>query len=233
MNVLLYPIGTQLLTLHIKQTAKKNIILRAHDSSSLNMSIPPWLRQKDLLRWLDNNHPLLLHALQQTPPRNSSHNKLPETLWFMGQPYCVQTAAIEQLIFKPEHQQIRLPENWTNEEQRTTLRQTLFQAAQQHLLPKLNHHATQLNLNPAAIALSSAKTFWGVCRARTGIRLNWRLIGAPDWVQDYVCIHELCHLPHPNHSPAFWAAVHRATPHTEAAKSWLKTHGPDLFALDG
>jgi len=65
----------------------------------------------------------------------------------------------------------------------------------------------------------------------TGIRLNWRLIGAPDYVADYICIHELCHLPHHDHSPQFWATVNRLTPHTQAAEKWLKAHGRELFAL--
>ena len=100
------------------------------------------------------------------------------------------------------------------------------------LLPLLQTHAQKLQLFPAATALSNAKTFWGVCRSRSGIRLNWRLIGAPDFVADYVCIHELCHLPHPNHSPQFWARVNRHTPHTAAAKQWFKQHGQALFVLD-
>ena len=98
-------------------------------------------------------------------------------------------------------------------------------------LERINAVAGRLNLRPAAAALTDAKTFWGVCRARTGIRLNWRLVGAPDFVADYVCVHELCHLPHPNHSAAFWELVGRHTPHTQAAKDWLKRHGRELFVL--
>ena len=113
--------------------------------------------------------------------------------------------------------------------------QLLFWAGRyfgERLLPRLALHSERLSLRPAAMALSNAKGFWGVCRARTGIRLNWRLIGAPDFVVDYICVHELCHLPHPNHSPRFWALVNRHTPHTEAAKHWLKQHGNELFWLD-
>ena len=80
-------------------------------------------------------------------------------------------------------------------------------------------------------SLSNAKTFWGVCRHTTGIRLNWRLIGAPEYVADYVCLHELAHLHHPNHSPAFWALTHSLTPHVDQAEQWLKAHGSELFHL--
>ncbi|PIT20321.1 hypothetical protein BGI35_08190 [Snodgrassella communis] len=89
-----------------------------------------------------------------------------------------------------------------------------------------------MQLQPVAMALSQARTFWGVCRSRTGIRLNWRLIGAPAFVVDYVCIHELCHLRHANHGKAFWAMVAEYTTETANARLWLKKYGAELFALD-
>lgn len=107
----------------------------------------------------------------------------------------------------------------------------LYCEAERQLLPLLAHHAAQTGWQPAAARLSRAKTFWGVCRPQRGIRLNWRLIGAPDFVQEYVCVHELCHLPHPNHSAAFWQAVRCHTPHTDTARLWLKAYGKELFAL--
>ncbi len=46
---------------------------------------------------------------------------------------------------------------------------------------------------------------WGSCTAATGeIRLSDRLQGMPDYVVDYVLLHELAHLIEPNHSAAFW-----------------------------
>ncbi|PKU07733.1 hypothetical protein CWI58_07345, partial [Neisseria meningitidis] len=62
-------------------------------------------------------------------------------------------------------------------------------------------------------------------------RLNRRLIDAHEPVPDYVCIHELCRLRHPVHSPRFWHLVNTLTPHTDNAKSWLKAHGRELFVL--
>jgi len=48
----------------------------------------------------------------------------------------------------------------------------------------------------------------GSCTPSTGrIRISHRLADVPAWVRDYVLVHELAHLEHPNHSRRFWAAV--------------------------
>jgi predicted metal-dependent hydrolase len=62
---------------------------------------------------------------------------------------------------------------------------------------------------------------WGSCTPgdRT-IRLSARLQGMPQWVVDYVLVHELAHLLEPGHDPAFWAWVDRY-PKAERAKGYL------------
>ena len=62
---------------------------------------------------------------------------------------------------------------------------------------------------------------WGSCSTHSGeIRISRRLADWPDWVLDYVLVHELAHLVEPNHSPAFGALVARY-PRAERAKGFL------------
>jgi predicted metal-dependent hydrolase len=62
---------------------------------------------------------------------------------------------------------------------------------------------------------------WGSCNVHTGeIRLSMRLADYPSWVLDYVLIHELAHLVHADHSPAFKAIVARY-PRAERARGFL------------
>ena len=62
---------------------------------------------------------------------------------------------------------------------------------------------------------------WGSCTPAEGtIRLNHRLAETPDWVRDYVIVHELAHLLESNHGPRFWALVNRY-PLTERARGYL------------
>ena len=63
---------------------------------------------------------------------------------------------------------------------------------------------------------------WGSCTpADRTIRLSHRVQEMPDWVIDYVLLHEIAHLVVPSHSPAFWALVARY-PKAERARGYLE-----------
>ena len=65
------------------------------------------------------------------------------------------------------------------------------------------------------------KCLYGSCTPGTGaIRLAERLRQVPAWVRDYVIVHELAHLLHADHSPAFWQLVNRY-PLAERARGFL------------
>jgi predicted metal-dependent hydrolase len=70
--------------------------------------------------------------------------------------------------------------------------------------------------------VSNQTTRWGSCTTADGtIRLSTRLQAMPDWVVDYVLLHELAHLVEPGHGPRFWALVERY-PRTERARGYLE-----------
>jgi predicted metal-dependent hydrolase len=63
---------------------------------------------------------------------------------------------------------------------------------------------------------------WGSCTPVDGtIRISTRLAGEPDWVLDYVLVHELAHLDVPGHGPAFDRLVNRY-PRAERARGFLE-----------
>ncbi len=63
---------------------------------------------------------------------------------------------------------------------------------------------------------------WGSCTpADRSIRISDRIQGFPDWVIDYVVLHELAHLVVANHNPAFWGLVARY-PRAERARGYLE-----------
>jgi hypothetical protein len=86
---------------------------------------------------------------------------------------------------------------------------------------------------PAEIRWSdSMQSRWGSCTPATGaVRLSTRLASFPDWVIDYVLVHELAHLSVADHSAAFWTLVERY-PMAERARGYLIAKSGDAEADD-
>ncbi|PCG82191.1 metal-dependent hydrolase [Streptomyces sp. WZ.A104] len=70
--------------------------------------------------------------------------------------------------------------------------------------------------------VTNQNTRWGSCTPAEGsIRLSHRLQGMPEYVVDYVLLHELAHLLVPGHGPGFWQLL-ESYPRTERARGYLE-----------
>ncbi|QKI88683.1 M48 family metallopeptidase [Thiomicrorhabdus xiamenensis] len=110
------------------------------------------------------------------------------------------------------------------------LERELIKEAQDYLHPKVAFYAEQMQLAPKQIKVKNYKSCWGNCYHQRGlVQFNWKLLQAPEWVVDYVIVHELAHLVHPNHSRDFWSLVQYHYPQTPQAKSYLKQYGGHMM----
>jgi predicted metal-dependent hydrolase len=105
---------------------------------------------------------------------------------------------------------------------------TLRARALEELPRRLQDLASHFRLTVTRISVRNQRTRWGSCSRDGHICLNWRLVLMPDWVRDYVLVHELMHLRRMDHSPAYWRLVAAAHPEFRAARRWLRQHGESL-----
>lgn len=70
--------------------------------------------------------------------------------------------------------------------------------------------------------IANQSSRWGSCSSRGTLSFNWRILELPEDLADYLIVHELAHLVHPNHSPAFWAAVETVIPKYKDCRKRLK-----------
>lgn len=96
--------------------------------------------------------------------------------------------------------------------------------ARRKLPPRTWELAAQHRLELRRVVVRNQRSRWGSCSASGTISLNWRLIQAPAFVQDYILLHELAHLREMNHSRRFWALVAEYCPDYQAAETWLTKH---------
>jgi len=114
-------------------------------------------------------------------------------------------------------------------------RQLLLRGLQQRSLELFNHRVEEFCLRLGrpmpAVGLSNARTRWGSCSSRSGIRLHWRLVHLPLGLIDYVVAHEVAHLVEMNHSPRFWAVVESLYPDHLAARKALRQASASLPSI--
>lgn len=100
------------------------------------------------------------------------------------------------------------------------------------LTHRLRHWSSQMELAPKKITFRAQKKRWGSCSTQGHVSLNWKLVAAPLRVMDYVVIHELSHLKHPDHSKSFWSLVEKYCIDYKSCKKWLRDQHYQLDFLN-
>ncbi len=94
---------------------------------------------------------------------------------------------------------------------------------------RVRYYAPLVGVTYGRITIRNQKTKWGSCSGKKNLNFNCLLMLAPPEVLDSVVVHELCHLKHMDHSPAFYAEVRRVMPDYDQRHAWLKEHGHTLL----
>lgn len=98
------------------------------------------------------------------------------------------------------------------------------------IIPKKAEYFSKIvGVTYGRITIRNQRTRWGSCSSKGNLNFNCLLMLAPEYVLDYVIVHELCHRKEMNHSKAFWNEVKRVIPDYERSLKWLKNEG--AFAM--
>ena len=87
---------------------------------------------------------------------------------------------------------------------------------------RVNDYSRIMGLYPTQVRITGAKTRFGSCSSSGHICFSWRLMQYPPEAIDYVVVHELAHLKHMNHSPAFHALVENVLPDHKQRRALLR-----------
>ena len=210
--------------------ARRMTLRLAPDGSEARVSIPAWCRAgdaeafaRDRADWLAGQIANLPEARQIAPGA---------TLSFRGEALVIQW--IETAKRKPVIEDGQLVIGGPAESLNRRLQRWLESEAMVLLGGDLGHYCAQVGHNVPSLSLSRAQRRWGSCAADGSIRINWRLIMAPDLVRRSVVAHEVAHMTHFDHSPAFHGHLETLFEgDVGAANRWLKRHGRSLYAPFG
>jgi predicted metal-dependent hydrolase len=100
----------------------------------------------------------------------------------------------------------------------------LAPAARARVAERLNFFNRHYGFVFGKVFIRNGRTRWGTCSALGNLGFNYRIIKLPPELQDYIVVHELCHLAHMNHSADFWARVAEAIPDWKQCRKNLRKY---------
>lgn len=72
------------------------------------------------------------------------------------------------------------------------------------------------------VRVKRMRTQWGSCSSNKNLNFNYKIYFLPEELQDYLVVHEICHLKEMNHSAQFWKLVGQAIPDYKQKRKILK-----------
>lgn len=112
------------------------------------------------------------------------------------------------------------------------LQRFIRQHAEQIITPLCHDKAAIIDKKITTINFRDTTSRWGSCAHDGTLSFSWRLVMAPQEVIDYVVAHEIAHLQHFDHSPAFWALCRKLSTHYTQGKHWLQLNGQSLQQVE-
>ena len=206
----------------------------APDGSELRITLPRWGRTRDALvfanariEWIETQLAAIPEPVEIAPGA-----RIP----YRGQE--LHLAWRKEAKRKPVLADYALHVGGPQASLQTRIRRWLEGEALHHLDKDLAYYCERGEQDVPELRLSRAQRRWGSCTGEreTGrcIRINWRLIMAPDFVRRSVVAHEVAHLTHFDHSPAFHALLRELFEEDiSRADTWLKREGRQLYAAFG
>ncbi|MBQ6248868.1 MAG: M48 family metallopeptidase [Oscillospiraceae bacterium] len=101
-------------------------------------------------------------------------------------------------------------------------KETLRRRAKAYLPGRVDYYAAVMGVTPTAVHITSARTRFGSCSGKNSISFSLYLMQYPAEAIDYVVVHELAHIRHHDHSPAFYAEVAKVMPDYRQRQALLR-----------
>lgn len=211
-------------------TAKRLTLRLAPDGSEVRITLPQWARSAEATAFAHARRDWLAEQHAKIPQREAPGDG--SELLYRGEALRIEWA--ENAPRRPviDDKAVRLGGPKAGLDKR--LMRWMEREALALFEADMRDYTAAAALDPVPVAISRAQRRWGSCSDKTRIRLNWRLVQAPDFVRRSVVAHEVAHLVHFDHSPAFHALLGDIYEGDIArADRWLKEQGRSLYAAFG
>lgn len=97
-------------------------------------------------------------------------------------------------------------------------------AARDLIIKKLEQFNEHYHLAWSRVSVKNQRSRWGSCSRLGNLNFNYKIVFLPPALQNYIIVHELCHLKELNHSKNFWNLVSETIPDYAKLRQSLKAN---------
>ncbi|RLZ07614.1 M48 family peptidase [Acinetobacter sp. 2JN-4] len=189
----------------VRHARARNLRLRV-EPTGIRLTVPPFCTKIQIQQFLKQSEQWLVDTWSKQQQQLNRGNDFPEALYlfFHSQPFHIIQQQ-QRYIFKFDWEQHQL--FIRNQQPEAALQAAVLAYAKQFLPEYLNQVSREIGLPYQACAVRKPKTRWGSCSSKHDIMLNAALVLMPESNVRAVCVHELAHTKHFDHSAAFWSEV--------------------------
>ena len=210
--------------------ARRLTLRLAPDGAEVRITLPRWARSAEAIAFAHARREWLEQQVAKVPP--PAPPVTGGTLVLRGEEYTIAWRADSPRLPQIDGDQILVGGPETSLP--TRLRRWVEGLAHDQLASDVAHYCDRAGIAAVPVALSRAQRRWGSCSQLHTIRINWRLIQAPEMVRRSVAAHEVAHLVHFDHSPQFHALLADLFEgDISDADRWLRAHGRTLYTAFG
>ncbi len=129
-------------------------------------------------------------------------------------------------IYIPENKDVQLSN--IQEIIKDIITEVLRFEAKKYLMPRLNELAKKHGFTFNNVYIKNLKSRWGSCSGKNNINLNLHLMRLPEYLSDFIILHELCHTVHKNHGAHFHELLNKIVGNEKLLNKDLKKYTTQL-----
>ncbi len=204
----------------------KNARLRVCEDGSVQLFVPLAFTDEDVEKLLEKKSQWIASKRQFFEQKTKIQLRRNEMLLFGNRyAYFYSSKYQNKVLINHESRTIQAKRNLLDA---VVQEKWLKSVARKYVLERAEKLSAALLLSYNKLYIRSQKRKWGNCSSEKNISINWRLIKAPDFVIDYVIIHELCHTLIMKHTVKFTTLLNSHCPDYKQAQAWLDKYGNSL-----
>ncbi|MBF0491573.1 MAG: M48 family metallopeptidase [Deltaproteobacteria bacterium] len=234
----LFEMGPHRIEYRIQRTSRTGSVgIQVLPNSSVLLRIPKRFSEKKLDEIVEKRAAWIL-AKQNHFKENFKVYSLTQgaKLPYRGQSIClqIQQASIAQrsVSFNGTELIVLLREGDGIEPHlRAQLLKWYYAQAREKIIESIDRFQMDLGVSVKKISVRNQRQRWGSCNHKQHLSFNWRLILVPPQLLDYVVLHEMCHVLHPNHSRFFWETVESVMPNYAENRRGLRQKSAEYFSF--